>query len=60
MDLKIKFLRSINGGEFTSKKFMDFYREHGIKRQFSAARMPQQNQVIERKKTKSRKWSEPS
>jgi hypothetical protein len=48
-DLKIKCLRSNNGGEFTSKEFMDFCSEHGIKRQFSAARTPQQNGVVERK-----------
>jgi transposase InsO family protein len=28
---------------------MDFCEEHGIKRQFSAARTPQQNGVVERK-----------
>jgi hypothetical protein len=32
MDLKIKCLRSENGREFTSKEFMDFCGEHGIKR----------------------------
>jgi transposase InsO family protein len=52
MDLKIKCLRSDNGGEFTSKEFMDFCGEHGIKRQFSAARTPQQNGVVERKNRK--------
>jgi hypothetical protein len=31
IDLKINFLRSNNGGEFTSKEFMDFFGEHGIK-----------------------------
>jgi transposase InsO family protein len=41
MDSKIKCLRSDNGGEFTSKEFMDYYRGHGIKRQFSIARTPQ-------------------
>jgi hypothetical protein len=32
MELKIKFLRSNNGGDFTSKKFMDLFVGHGIKR----------------------------
>jgi transposase InsO family protein len=49
MDSKIKCLRSDNGGEFTSKEFMDFCIKHGIKRQFSIARTPQQNGVVERK-----------
>jgi hypothetical protein len=48
-DLKIKCLRSDNGGEFTSNEFRDFCEEHGIKRQFSTARTPQQNGVVERK-----------
>jgi transposase InsO family protein len=42
-------LRSDNGGGFTSKKFIDFCRKHGIKRQFSEARTPQQNGVVKRK-----------
>jgi transposase InsO family protein len=46
---KIKCLRSDNGGEFTSKEFMDYCRSPGIKRQFSIARTPQQNGVVERK-----------
>jgi transposase InsO family protein len=49
MDLRIKSLRSESGGEFISKEFMELYEEHGIKRQFSVARTPQQNGVIERK-----------
>jgi hypothetical protein len=48
-DLKIKCLRSDNGGEFTSKEFTQFCENHGIKRQFSAPRTPQQNGVVERK-----------
>jgi len=31
-DLKIIYLRSNNGGEFTLKKFIDFCGEHEIKR----------------------------
>jgi transposase InsO family protein len=49
MDSKIKCLRSDNGGEFTSKEFMDYCSSHGIKRQFFIARTPQQNGVVERK-----------
>jgi transposase InsO family protein len=49
MDLKIKCLRLDNGGEFTSKEFMDFCGELGIKRQFSTTKTPQQNRVVERK-----------
>jgi hypothetical protein len=47
--LKIKCLRSNDGGEFSSKEFMEFCSEHGIKRQFSVAKTPQQNRVVERK-----------
>ena len=46
---KIKCLRSDNGGEFSSKEFNHYCEEHGIKRQFSAAKTPQQNGVVERK-----------
>jgi hypothetical protein len=49
MDSKNKCLRYNNGGEFTSKEFMDYYNIHGIKRQFFIARIPQQNGVVERK-----------
>jgi transposase InsO family protein len=49
MDSRIKCLRFDNGGEFTSKKFMDYCSSHGIKRQFFVARTPQQNGVVERK-----------
>jgi transposase InsO family protein len=49
MDSKIKCLRSDNGGEFTSKEFMEYYSRHGIKRKFFVARTPWQNGVIERK-----------
>ena len=47
MNSNIKCLRFDNGGEFTSKEFMDYYNSHGIKRQFPIARTPQQNGVVE-------------
>jgi transposase InsO family protein len=49
IELKIKCLRLDNGEKFKSKEFMEFYNEHGIKRQLSVARTPQQNGVVERK-----------
>jgi transposase InsO family protein len=49
MDSKIKCLRYDNGGEFTSKEFMDYCNSHGIKRKFFVSRTPQQNGVVERK-----------
>ena len=47
--MKIKCLRSDNGGKFTSNEFNEFCEGHGIKRRFSAAKAPQQNGVVERK-----------
>ena len=47
-DHRIKCLRSDRGGEFTSDEFFNFCEEHGIRREFSAARTPQQNGVVER------------
>ena len=49
VELRIKCLRSDNGGEFTSKEFNLYCEENGIKIQFLAARTPQQNGVAERK-----------
>ena len=46
-DLKIKTLRSDNGGEFTSNELWNYCEEHGIKRKSSVARTPQQNGVVE-------------
>jgi hypothetical protein len=42
-------LRYDNGGEFTSKEFMGYCSKHGIKIQFSVARTPQHNGVVEKK-----------
>ena len=47
--MKIKCLRSYNGGKFTSSDFNELCEYHGIKRQFSAAKTPYQNGVVERK-----------
>lgn len=45
----IKCLRSDGGGEYISKEFQEFCREHGIRRHLSCAHTPQQNGVAERK-----------
>eukprot|EP00253_Pinus_taeda_P003963 PITA_03963 len=47
-DYKVKCLRSDRGGEFTSNEFFYFCEEHGIRREFSIARTPQENGVVER------------
>jgi transposase InsO family protein len=49
IDMKIKCLRSDNGGEFTTIEFEEFCEAHGIRRQYSTTRNPQQNGVVERK-----------
>ncbi|GJT45057.1 ribonuclease H-like domain-containing protein [Tanacetum coccineum] len=46
-DLPLK--RSDNGTEFKNHVMDEFYREKGIKREYSVARTPQQNGVAERK-----------
>ena len=48
IDLKIKCLRSDNGGGFTSDEFNEFYETRGIRRHFSVERI-EQNGVAERK-----------
>jgi transposase InsO family protein len=47
--IKIKILRSDNGGEYTSKEFNSFCTEVGIKREFTVPYNPQHNGVVERK-----------
>lgn len=47
--LKIKCLRSDNGGGFTSNEFINFCEKNGIKRQYSTTRTTHQNDVVERK-----------
>ena len=46
---KIKISRLDNGGEFALGEFKAFYKEVGIKRDFSTPYNPQQNGVVERK-----------
>jgi transposase InsO family protein len=45
----LKAIRSDNGTEFRNASFDGFCLELGIKQQFSAPRVPQQNGVVERK-----------
>jgi hypothetical protein len=45
----IKTLRTNNGGEYTSKKFVTFYKSAGIRRELTVPHNPQQNGVAERK-----------
>jgi transposase InsO family protein len=46
---KIKVLWSDNGGEYSSRQFVDFCAQHGIRRQMTVPYNPQQNGVAERK-----------
>jgi hypothetical protein len=46
---KIKILRSDNGGEYTSKEFVSFCKDVGIKRELTTPYNPQQNGVLEQK-----------
>jgi hypothetical protein len=46
---KIKMLRNDNGGEYTSKEFVAFYKSIGIRRDLIVPHNPQQNGVAERK-----------
>ena len=46
---KIRRIRSDNGTEFKNSVMRSFCEENGIMHEFSAARTPQQNGVVERK-----------
>nr|GEZ94133.1 retrovirus-related Pol polyprotein from transposon TNT 1-94 [Tanacetum cinerariifolium] len=48
-NLKVKIIRCDNGGEFRNKEMNDFCSQKGIKREFSNARTPQQNDFAERR-----------
>ncbi|GKD82303.1 putative ribonuclease H-like domain-containing protein, partial [Tanacetum coccineum] len=49
IDLKVKVIRCDNVTEFKNKVINQFCEMKGIKREFSVARTPQQNGVVERK-----------
>ncbi|GKD01663.1 retrovirus-related pol polyprotein from transposon TNT 1-94, partial [Tanacetum coccineum] len=49
VDQKVKIIRCDNGTEFKNKVMDDFCKEKGIKREYSIARTPQQNGVVERR-----------
>jgi hypothetical protein len=46
---RLKEVRSDRGGEFMSSDFKEFCDKHGIKREYTIPRTPQQNGVVERK-----------
>jgi transposase InsO family protein len=45
---RLKAIRSDRGGEFSSWNFKEFHDKHGIKREYTIPRTPQQNGVVER------------
>jgi transposase InsO family protein len=47
---RLKEVRSDRGGEFMSSDFKELCDKHGIKREYTIPRTPQQNGVVERKK----------
>nr|GEZ70572.1 retrovirus-related Pol polyprotein from transposon TNT 1-94 [Tanacetum cinerariifolium] len=49
VDKKVKVIRSDNGTKFKNSVLNDFYAMKGIRREFSVARTPQQNGVVERR-----------
>ncbi|GKD00036.1 putative ribonuclease H-like domain-containing protein, partial [Tanacetum coccineum] len=49
IDLRVKVIRCDNGTEFKNRVMNQFCEMKGIKREFSVARTPQQNRVVERK-----------
>jgi hypothetical protein len=47
--VSIKCLRSDGWGEYFSKEFSEYLKEHGIQRKYSCSYSPQQNGIVERK-----------
>nr|GFB30542.1 putative ribonuclease H-like domain-containing protein [Tanacetum cinerariifolium] len=49
LQLQVQHVRTDNGTDFKNKTLAKFFDEVGISQQFSAARTPQQNGVVERR-----------
>nr|GEU73378.1 retrovirus-related Pol polyprotein from transposon TNT 1-94 [Tanacetum cinerariifolium] len=49
LQLQVQRVRTDNGTEFKNKTLAKFFDEVGISQQFSAARTPQQNSIVERR-----------
>ncbi|GJZ93678.1 putative ribonuclease H-like domain-containing protein [Tanacetum coccineum] len=49
VDKKVKIIKCDNGTKFKNKVMDDFWKEKGIRREYSIARTPQQNGVAERR-----------
>ncbi|GJS55558.1 putative ribonuclease H-like domain-containing protein [Tanacetum coccineum] len=49
VDKKVKIIRCDNGTEFKNRVMSEFCEKKGIKKEFSVARTPQQNGVVERR-----------
>ncbi|GJS40828.1 putative ribonuclease H-like domain-containing protein [Tanacetum coccineum] len=49
VDKKVKIIRCDNGTEFKNRVMSEFCEKKGIKKEFSIARTPQQNGVVERR-----------
>jgi transposase InsO family protein len=47
--VSIKCLRSDGRGEYFSKEFSEYLKEHGIQRKYSCSYSPHQNGIVERK-----------
>ena len=45
---KIKTLRSDNGGKYTSKEFVEYFKREGMRHEFTIPKTPEQNGVAER------------
>ena len=53
---RLKAVTSDRGGDFISSDFKEFCDKHGIKREYTIQRTPQQNGVVERQNRTVRKW----